>query len=271
MQLLNVAIVSFALLSQLAAADSPVVATVGSKQITLEDFNRRYDKVKEKAVNPPPKKVFLEDLIRYEVGLQEAQKRGLEKDPVIAERMREELYKGLIEKDLSEKINAITVSADEMKDYYKTNPELKTSHILIEVKPGANAQERAAAKKRAEDIYAEVKKSKQPFEKLVSLYTDDLATKKLGGDVGFQSRLTVVPSYYDAAIKLKVGAFSDVVETPYGFHIIKLTGKHLYTEADKRQLTGAVFERKRLVIFNDYFDKAKKRYKITVDAEALNK
>jgi parvulin-like peptidyl-prolyl isomerase len=185
--------------------------------------------------------------------------------------MREELYKGLIEKELSDKINAIAVSDAEMKDYYQTAPELRTSHILTEVKQGATAAERAAAKKRADEIYSEVQKSKQPFEKLVKLYSDDIATKDKGGDVGFQSRMTVVQSYYDAALRLKLNGVTGVVETPYGFHIIKLTGKHLFSESQKRASRAAVFEKKRLALFNDYFDKLKKRYKISVNTDALNK
>ena len=254
-----------------ALADSTVVATVGTKSITIDDFNKRFAEVQKQTVNPPSKKLFLEDLVRYEMGVQEAEKMGLEKDPIVAERIREELYKGLVEKELSEKINAIKVSEDEMKEYYKNSPELRTSHILTEIKQNATPAERAAAKKRAEEIYAEVQKSKQPFEKLVKLYSDDISTKDRDGDVGYQSRMTVVPSYYEAAIKLKVGGMSGLIETPYGFHIIKLTGKHLFAESQKRASRAAVFERKRLAIFNDYFEKMKKRYKITTNAEALGK
>jgi parvulin-like peptidyl-prolyl isomerase len=246
-----------------------VVATVGTKSITLDEFNKRYEEVKKQAANPPPKKLFLEDLVRYELGLQEAQKRNLEKDPVIADRMRQELYKGLIEKDLGEKVSAIKVSESEMRDYYKNNPEIRTSHILIEIKQGATPAERAAARKRAEEIYAEVKKSKRPFEELVALYTDDISTKKNGGDVGFQSRVSLVSSYYDSALKLKVGEISGIVETTYGFHIIKLTAKRSFEEARKSQIRAAIFEQKRLELFNDYFDGIKRRYKVTVNSDNL--
>jgi parvulin-like peptidyl-prolyl isomerase len=253
------------------ASDSSVIATVGSKNITVDEFNRRYAEMVKQTNNPPPKKVFLEDLVRYEVGVQEAEKMGLEKDPIIAERMKEELYKGFIEKQLSEKINGITVNEEEMKEIYKTSPEIRTSHILIELKQNATPAERAAAKKRAEEIYAEVRKSKQPFEKLVKLYSDDLTTKNNGGDVGYQSRLTVVPSYYEAVSKLTVGEMTGVVETPFGFHIVKLTGKHTYGESQKRNNRAAVYEKKRLAAFNDFFDKLKKKYKISTNAELIGK
>jgi parvulin-like peptidyl-prolyl isomerase len=246
-------------------ADVPPVATVGNKNITLEEFNRRYEEVVKLTVNPPSKKLFLEDLIRYEVGVQEAEKRNLAKDPVVAERLRQELYKSLIEKELGKRIEDIKVSDQEMKDFYKSNPEIRTRHILIEIKPKPTAAERATAKKRAEEILSEVKKSKKPFQELVGLYTDDLATKKNGGDVGFQTRLSVLPAYYEAALKLRPGEVSSVVETPYGFHIIELIKKNSFNEANKRQVKAAVFEKKRLSLFNEYFDKVKKSYAISIN------
>ena len=262
---------SFVLVSitAFAQANKTVVAKVGSTVITLDDLNRRYDEIKRQAINPPPKKVFLEDLIRYEVGVQEAEKRKLEKDPLIAERIRQELYKGLVEKELAEKANSIQVNDDEMKKYYSSNPEIKTSHILIEVKPNANAQEKAMARKRADEILAEVKASKRTFEELVKLYTDDVTTKRTGGDIGFQTKLTLVPTYYDAAEKLKVGQVSGLIETPYGFHIIKVTGRNTFENSNKRALRAAVFEQKRLALYNQYFEKLKKGYNISVNYDAI--
>ena len=56
-----------------AQSGSQVVATVGSKKITLDEFNRKYKEVTAQVlVNPPSKKTFLEDLVRYEMGVQEA-------------------------------------------------------------------------------------------------------------------------------------------------------------------------------------------------------
>jgi hypothetical protein len=93
-----------------------VVATVGNKKITLEEFNRKYKEVTSQVlVNAPSKKVFLEDLIRYEVGVQEAKKRGLEKDPVVQDRMNQELYKGLLEKELGAKVQENKVADSEMR------------------------------------------------------------------------------------------------------------------------------------------------------------
>lgn len=238
------------------------VAVVGTKKITVEEFNRKFNDVRNMAVNPPTKAQFLEDLVRYELGVQEAERRNLEKDPVVQDRMKQELYKALLEKELAERVNKIAVNEKEMEAYYKKNPEIRTSHILIELKPGATPEQRAEARKRATEIYEEVKKSKRPFEELVRLYSDDPLTKQTGGDVGYQSRITLVPSYYDAILAMKVGEIRGLIDTPFGFHIVKVTGRRSFDNANKRQLRAAVFDEKRKDIFNDYFDKLKKSYKI---------
>ncbi|MGE5085384.1 MAG: peptidylprolyl isomerase, partial [Bacillota bacterium] len=202
------------------------------------------------------------DLIRYEVGLQEAEKRNLEKDPIVQEQLRQAMYKALLEKELSAKVTKIQVSDKEMEAWYKNNPELRTSHILIEFKPGATPAQIAEAKKRATEIYDEVKKSKRPFEELVKLYSDDALSKQAGGDIGWQSRVTLVPGYYEAAASMKVGEVKGLIESQFGFHIIKLTGRRSFENANKRQIRAAVYDEKRKVIFNDYFDKLKKNYQI---------
>ncbi|MFM6926835.1 MAG: peptidylprolyl isomerase [Bdellovibrio sp.] len=245
-----------------AQKSTDAVAQVGKKVITLDEFNKKYNEVKSLTSNPPAKELFLEDLIRYEVGLQEAEKRNLEKDPIVQEQLRQAMYKALLEKELGSKVTKIQVSDKEMEAWYKNNPELRTSHILIEFKPGATPAQIAEAKKRATEIYDEVKKSKRPFEELVKLYSDDALSKQAGGDIGWQSRVTLVPGYYEAAASMKVGEIKGLIESQFGFHVIKLTGRRSFENANKRQIRAAVYDDKRKVIFNDYFDKLKKNYPI---------
>ncbi len=254
--------------SQAKPAD--VVATVGTKKITLDEFNRKYKEVTSQVlVNPPTKKLFLEDLVRYEVGVQEARKRGIEKDPVVQDRMNQELYKAMLEKELGAKVQENKVSDAEMKAWYANNPQIRISDILIDVKTGATPEQRAEAKKRANEILDEVKKSKRPFEELVRLYSDDSTTKNLGGDIGWQSRISLIQPYYAAALALKVGEISNVVETPFGFHIIKLTGRRSYEEATKREIRMAVFDEKRRVVFDNFFNNVKKQYQINVNSKLV--
>ncbi|MCB0391723.1 MAG: peptidylprolyl isomerase [Bdellovibrionales bacterium] len=250
-------------------ADS--VATVGKNNITVDDFQKKYNEVKQQAINPPDPKIFLEDLIRYEVGVQEAEKQKLMDDPLVKEEIKKVIYKALVEKAIGKAVENIKVNEKEMRQYYRNNPEVRTSHILVEIKPGANKSQMAEAEKRAKEIYEEVRSSKRPFEELVKLYSDDTLSKTTGGDIGYQSRVTLVPTYYDAAIKMKVGQIQGLVRTRYGYHIIKLTGRRAYQQANKRQIRAAVFDQKRKELFDKYFEGLKRKYTIKKNMNALNK
>ncbi|CAN5384788.1 peptidylprolyl isomerase [soil metagenome] len=245
------------------------VAVVGTKQISVKDLNDKYEEVVRQTINPPTKEVFLEDLVRYEMGVQEAYKKGLPDDPIVKERIRQEIYKGLIERELGKKVSEIKVTDAEMQAYYKKSPELRTSHILIEFRPDANADQKKAAKERANEILSEVQKGKRSFEEYVGLYTDDVLSKKTGGDVGWQTALTLVPNYYNAALGMKTGEIKGLIETQYGFHIIKKTGQRPYSEANKRTIRAAVFDNKRRGLFDAYFAGLKKQYPVKVNKDKI--
>ena len=146
-----------------AQNNNDVVAVVGSKQITVKDFNDKYNEVLKQTINPPPKDLFLEDLVRYEIGVQEAVKRGVPDEAIVKERVRQEYYKGLIEKELGQKISEIKVTDKDMQDFFKNNPEIRTSHILIEFRPEATAEQKKAAKDRVD------KQSKEKIDILKAL------------------------------------------------------------------------------------------------------
>lgn len=254
-----------------AASFAQTVAIVGSTKISLKDFNAKYQEIKRQAINPPAPEVFLEDLIRYEVGVQEANKRGLKNDPLVQDKFNQELYKALVEKELGKKVDAIKVNENEMKAYYRKNPEYRSSHILIEFKPDATDAQKQVALKRTQEILKEVKASKRPFEELVKLYSDDNLSKANGGDIGFQSRMTIVPTYYDALAKMKKNEIAGPIRTLYGYHIVKLTDIRSYENASKKTLRAAVFDQKRVALFNAYFNKLKSKYSIKTNEALLKK
>ncbi|MDX9731617.1 MAG: peptidylprolyl isomerase [Bdellovibrionales bacterium] len=246
-----------------------IVAVVGTKQISVKELNEKYDEVVRQTINPPTKEVFLEDLIRYEMGVQEAYKRNLQEDPIVKERIRQEIYKGLVERELGKKVSEIKVTNKEMQAYYRTNPEIRTSHILIEFRPDATADQKKAARDRANEILAEVRKGRRPFAEYVGLYTDDVLSKTTGGDVGWQTALTLVPSYYSTALAMKNNEVRGLIETQYGFHIIQKTGQRSYAEANKRTIRAAVFEQKRRQLFDAYFAQLKRRYPVKVNKDKI--
>ena len=250
-------------------ASAEVIATVGNAKITREDFNKKLEGVRRQTTNPPTTEQFLEDLIRFEIGVQEAERMKLQNDPVVKERYKQVLYNALLEKQIGQKVESIKITEPEMREFYKRNPELRLSSILIDMKTNAKPEERELVRKRANEIMAEVRKSKRPFAELARLYTDDLSSKEAGGDIGFQSRVTLAPILYDAAVTMKAGDVKGPIETKFGFYIFKLTERKSYDNADKRLVRASLFDEKRSKAFNVYFQGVKKQYKITVDQNAV--
>lgn len=244
-----------------------VLAKVGSVEITKKELDDKYALLQQQLIDIPDKKTLLNDLINFEVGVQEAYRRGLDKDPIIKDRMKQELYKGFIEKELGPKVANIPVSSSEMQKYYARYPEIRTSHIMIEIRPDATQQQRAQARTRAQELYTSVSKNPKSFENLVRLHSDDVMSKKVGGDIGWQTRLTHYPSLYKTAIRLKVGQIAPVVETPFGLFIIKLTGKKRFTDADPSMLRLAVQEEKKKAQFDAFLLGLRSRYKIQVSKD----
>jgi peptidyl-prolyl cis-trans isomerase C/peptidyl-prolyl cis-trans isomerase D len=75
--------------------------------------------------------------------------------------------------------------------------------------------------------------------------------------------------YYETALALKLNQFKGIIETQYGFHIIKNTGRRTYENANKRMIRAAVFDEKRRLAFNELFDKLKKQYSIKVNTKLV--
>jgi peptidyl-prolyl cis-trans isomerase C len=112
--------------------------------------------------------------------------------------------------------------------YYRDNrdrfllPEAVTaSHILIRVDPDASADQRAAARRRAAAIRDQVLGGAD-FGRTARDVSEDSGTALAGGLVGTFPRGQMDPAFEAAAFSVKPGEISDLVETPYGFHIIRV-------------------------------------------------
>ena len=119
--------------------------------------------------------------------------------------------------------------ADVRKQYdanlrqYGKPEERQASHILIAVKPDATADQKAAAKKRAEEIAAEAKKNPAQFAELAKRSSEDPGSAPQGGDLGFFARDgSMVKPFEDAVFSMKTGEVSGPIETNFGWHVIKL-------------------------------------------------
>ncbi len=107
---------------------------------------------------------------------------------------------------------------------YTADEQRQAAHILIAVKPDASDAERAAAKKKAEDIAAQAKANPAKFAELAKQYSQDPGSAAQGGDLGSNPRGTMVKSFDDAVFAMKPGEIVGPVQSEFGWHVIRLVG-----------------------------------------------
>lgn len=106
----------------------------------------------------------------------------------------------------------------------RTGERVRARHILIRTGPSASLQEKTAAKQKAEKIRGDLVKGAD-FDESAKKYSDDQASAAMGGDLGFFVRGQMVSEFEQTAFSLPVGEISKVVETEFGYHIIKVEEK----------------------------------------------
>ena len=124
-------------------------------------------------------------------------------------------------------LKQVVVSDEAVQQYYQENlskynaPEQRRArHILFRVTAEESPELKAAKKAEAEKVLSLVKNGTD-FAKLASKYSED-SSKSNGGDLGFFSRGKMVQPFEDSVFSLKQGEVSGLVETPFGYHIIKI-------------------------------------------------
>jgi peptidyl-prolyl cis-trans isomerase C len=202
----------------------------------------------------------LESLIDREVLFQESQKKGIEvKADEISDQLKKirqrypdetqfaEMLKGigltesdvqtqikrgmaiqqLIDKEVGDKVK---ISDEESKQYYDTHPEffkqpeqVNASHILIKVDENASEAQKAEARKKIQEVQQKLQKG-EDFATLAKTYSEGPSAPQ-GGNLGYFRRGQMVKPFEDAAFKLKPGETSDIVETRFGYHLIKVIDK----------------------------------------------
>jgi peptidyl-prolyl cis-trans isomerase D len=131
--------------------------------------------------------------------------------------------------DIAAISQGIAVPEEDLRRYYSENEsrytnaeERKASHILIQSDKDAPAAERAKAKAEAEDLLAQVRKAPEKFAELAKAHSDDPASAERGGELDPFGRGAFVKPFEDAAFSMKKGEIGNVVETDFGYHVIRL-------------------------------------------------
>lgn len=146
--------------------------------------------------------------------------------------IREQIERGLAINELvkTQIADKIKITEEESQEFYDTHPELfkqaeqvKASHILVKVQQEDDAEKKTAARKKIEKVQAQLKKGGD-FATLARENSEGPSASK-GGDLGYFKRGSMVKPFEDAAFALEVNQVSDVVETMFGYHLIKVFDK----------------------------------------------
>ncbi len=120
------------------------------------------------------------------------------------------------------------VSDAEVQKYYDEHKqeiakeERKARHILLALPQGATPEQKADLKKQAEALLAEVKQNSPRFAEIAKQKSQDPGSAPQGGDLGWFGRGMMVKVFEDTVFALSKGQVSDIIESEFGFHIIKL-------------------------------------------------
>lgn len=156
----------------------------------------------------------------------------------------------------------IAANADLIKDKLKKeNKDMKDEAINLEVK-----KQMAEAKKKAQDLQLKAKKAPSTFAALAKENSQDTLSAIKGGDLGFFTKEEMVEEFAKAAFSLKPNTISQVIQTPYGYHIIMVTdrkeaGKYTFDQT-KKEIIALLENQDKMSIFKNKIAELGKNAKI---------
>lgn len=214
-----------------------ILAKIGNYIITdneLTEMVKKYQVMrKERPFSIEEKKMILDNFIKTVLIVQEAERLKLDKKPSIETQLKLSKVEILMKEYVSSLIEPqIKVTDTEVDDYLKQTPDLIPKETL------ALREIVMKSEKEAEEIIKELKKG-TPFSKLAA--DKSIApSKRNGGRIGMVSKGRLPKPLEDAAFKLKVGEFSEIVKTDQGYTILLLDEKKERTQKEIEELKGKV-------------------------------
>lgn len=246
------------------------LARINGTQITLEEFNKKYQALLPLYQNKVPTKAnVLDDLIKRELGLQEAKRLKIDRDPEVVEEMNTALYQAFLRKVLMKEFEKITVNDTEAREYYQRNPEIRTSHIFVQVRPGASKEDEQEALKRIKEIETKELKSGKSFAEVAQKFSEGVAAP-MGGDIDYQPKDKLDPTYYSTALALKTpGRVSGIIRTQFGYHIVKLTAIREWNDIDRATVKQMLINERRQQTFDRYMAGLRSKANVTIKNNLL--
>ena len=256
-------------------AQGPTVLKVNNWSYTAADLEKDIGQELRRAprelqpffASKDGQKQFLERVARRELLMQEAEKRKLGDQAEVAEQVanlrRELMIRALVQEEIAGKVK---VEDKDVQEYYAAHPDefsgdtVRLRHILVQTEG------------EAKEIQARLAKN-ESFEELAKKLSRDTNSAPKGGDLGYLGREQMLPDFARAAFALKANEVSDVVKTPFGFHVIKLVdrkkGEPLAFDQVKGQLQRRLTDERQGQRFQAWIKELETGAKITRDESLL--
>lgn len=226
--------------------------------VTPEEVTERIGQIKSQFPNEAE---FQKELTKRHTTMAELQE----------DQRRDILNAKTIEAEVAPKL---AVTPQELDAFYQQNPDnfkepeqVRASHILISVAQDATPEAKQAAKAEADGILKRVKAG-EDFAALAKAHSKDPGSAQAGGDLNFFPKEQMVPEFSNAAWALKPGEISDVVQSQFGYHIIKLTdrraGRTIPLAEVKDRLEEFLKRRKQQELVQQYLQGLKAKYRVEV-------
>lgn len=212
--------------SQLIDVKKAILETLINRELLYQESQNHSVKVEDKAV------VEQFEIMKKRFPSEDEFKAALLKMKISETTLKSQMRKNMaiqqfIDKEFVQKIN---VPEKEVKAFYVSQPDsfkepeqVRAMHILIKVDPGTDESKKAEARKKLEGIQNRLRKG-EDFEALAKEYSEGPSAAK-GGDLGYFSKGQMVKPFDEAAFGLSPGGVSDIVETQFGYHLIKVVDK----------------------------------------------
>jgi peptidyl-prolyl cis-trans isomerase C len=251
-------------------------ATITVKQLQ-DSINRQSPYIRARYQSKEQKRVFLDNLIRFEVLAREAARRGLDKDPEVVQTLKSAMITKLLKDELERGIKPEDIPEADMQahfaahqDEFNKPEEIRVSAVIVKSK--AKADEVARMARSSEG------KTNKAFRDLVSKYSTDEESKLRGGDLRYFARdsAEVPKPLIEAAFALeKTGDVAGPLAIDGTFYVIKQTGRRkavvkTYDQV-KRQIQNDLYKDRREASQKQFVEQLRSKAKVEVIEDNLKK
>ncbi len=221
------ALFAFILFAGGCAKKEEIVAKAGKKGVTVSEYKeamlRRF-RTEEFAAKRglEERQKVVQTLVEGKLKLQDAYRMGLDKDSTVVANASEKEKHAAVQELYKVEVLDMIIPPEAIREYYdKMGEEIHARHILFKSYVDMTPNELDTLKARAEKVLAQLKTGAD-FDSMARALSEDATTAQRGGDLGYFSWGKMVDEFQDAAFAMKIGEMSDLVQSQYGFHIIRL-------------------------------------------------